>query len=249
MSSRPREQQRQPQQQRVLSRWRRVALRAHYWLGAMLHSTVVLAMQGRAHPLRQGPNAEVSDAQSRCPHPPSAVKSRGNQHASWTVCTMCMLRLSYQEGKPEQRRSAASSSSAPTPAPSTAGRAGRARASRAGPEEISIGTPPRHATGAPVPSMAEMATAMATAIQGPLREMASSQQAIVQAIVSEQQTTAQQLSALTSVMLAGQSPGIQQGLAAAFQAHAQQAVPVMGGQPDEDGWLDTSYGDQHMDQR
>ena len=89
-----------------------------------------------------------------------------------------------------------------------------------------------------MPSMAEMATAMATAIQGPLREMASSQQAIVQAIVSEQQTTAQQLSA------------IQQGLAAAFQAHAQQAVPVAReGQPDEDGWLDTSYGDQHMDQR
>ena len=238
MPSHPQEQQRQHQQQRVLSRWRRVALRAHYWLGAMLHSTVVLAMQGRAHPLRQGPNAEVTDAQGRCPHPPSAVKSRGNQHASWTVCTRCMLRLSYQEGRPEQRRSAASSSSAPMPVSSTAGRASRARASRAGPEEINIGTPPRHATGAPVPSMAEMATAMATAIQGPLREMASSQQAIVQAIVSEQQTTAQQLSA------------IQQGLAAAFQAHAQQAVPgAMEGQPDEDGWLDTSYGDQHMDQR
>ena len=98
--------------------------------------------------------------------------------------------------------------------------------------------------------MVEMATAMAAAIQGPLREMASSQQAIMQAIGAAQQTTAQQLSALTSVMWAGQSQGVQQGVTAALQAHAQQAVPVaMEGQPGEDGWLDTSYVDQHMDQR
>ena len=125
---------------------------------------------------------------------------------------------------------------------------------------------PRHAAGTSTPGTAEMATAMADALQGPLRELASSQQTILHAIgtaqqsaAETQQATAQQLSTLTStlasMMWAIQSPEVQQSAAAAIQARqqqaAQQAAPaVMGALPGEDGWPDISFMDpSFMDQQ
>ena len=48
-----------------------------------------------------GPGAKPpTPEQERCPHPRSSQKDHKNQHAFWTRCDRCSLRLSYQPAAP-----------------------------------------------------------------------------------------------------------------------------------------------------
>ena len=69
-------------------------------------SGVVLALQGKYSMLEDGNTAGLEDdstKQDRCLHPPEHVKRGGNQHATWTVCSLCRKRLS-NHNRPSLKR-------------------------------------------------------------------------------------------------------------------------------------------------
>ena len=46
----------------------------------------------------------LSDVQALCSHPPRSTKAGSNQHAGWTTCQKCMLRLSCVGHESPRRR-------------------------------------------------------------------------------------------------------------------------------------------------
>lgn len=79
---------------RATRAWGRLLHTSWAWIDATDRSTALLRYHGRVPPVRQ-PLQEPLPNQMRCVHPPSRVRSGGNQYARWTKCSACGLRLSY----------------------------------------------------------------------------------------------------------------------------------------------------------